>query len=176
VHVIGIQQSKDGKTGWRTIATRRTDAQGNFSHVVNARHPAWFHRLRFAGTTAVGGSLSVALRTKLVETRIAAYSIKRTGEPNDESIVFAGKMQQRTSKGFAAISKRTTIVLCWRPAGRKSFECWEPTYKTDSRGRFRIRRGLFETASWYVVAIVPGGKHLWTRSPSVTMKPSTQNG
>jgi hypothetical protein len=156
---VYVQQSANGRTGWRDIAYFPvTRADGHFDIVGPVDHPKGYFRLRYAGAADFQPAFSSTKRFNRHDTRIARFNAGPAKVRKGKTVVLRGVLQRKTSTSWQPFAKQR-IQIDLRLPGKKKFT-YVTTTRTDARGRFTVRVTAKRDAYWSAAWFTPNGRYV----------------
>ncbi|MFF9033902.1 hypothetical protein ACF090_00285 [Streptomyces sp. NPDC014892] len=157
---VGIQYSPNGRTGWTTEKTVKTDFDSQF-HTTLPGHTDGYWRLKYAGSSTydVKGTTSGALRKNRALTRVNDANASPEPVRKGRTITVKGVLQERqagSSTWKAYASKKVQILF--RPSGKKTWYLMT-TVTSKSNGSFSKGFTAQQDGTWVPVFLYPDGKH-----------------
>ncbi|MCX5405362.1 hypothetical protein OHA37_15880 [Streptomyces sp. NBC_00335] len=147
---VDVQTSADGKTGWTTrksvdVATKPGDNTAA-SIDTTLPYPGPVHvRLQYAGTTAIHGSVTPAVKVARTATAIPEFNVNPEPAKKGRPLTVTGKLNHAdpTWKPFAG----QTVHYYFRPAGTTTWKVMGNS-KTTADGTFTKTFTADVTGSW----------------------------
>ncbi|MDD9377034.1 hypothetical protein M8Z33_10205 [Streptomyces sp. ZAF1911] len=163
---VDIEYSADGKTGWTSrkafdVPTKPGTNQA-FSIAQSLPYPGpGYVRLRYAGTPAIHGAVTGAVRIERTNTAIPEFNAAPEPAAKGKPINVTGKLNHAapTWKPFAG----QTVVYYFRPTGSTTWTEMGSS-KTAADGTFRKSFTATRTGSWYASYAYPDSRHLGAKS------------
>ncbi|WLW53884.1 hypothetical protein [Streptomyces sp. YU58] len=158
---VDIQYSPNGRTGWSTEKTVKTNFGSQF---IVERLPGYtdgYWRLRYAGSAPkdIKGTVSKSLQRNRALTRIKDANASPEPVRKGRTITVKGVLQERkagTSTWKAYGSKKVQILF--RPKGKNTWYLMA-TVTTKANGSFSKGLKAQQDGTWVPVHLEPDGKH-----------------
>ncbi|MCL6738083.1 hypothetical protein [Streptomyces neyagawaensis] len=157
---VAIQYSPNGRTGWTTEKTVKTDFDSQF-HTTLPGYTDGYWRLKYAGSTTydVVGTTSGALRKNRALTRIRNADASPEPVRKGRTITVKGVLQERQagSSTWKAYGSRKVQIL-FRPTGKKTWYLMT-TVTSKSNGSFSKGFTARQDGTWVPVFLYPDRGH-----------------
>lgn len=158
---VDVQYSADGRTGWTTKKTLRTQLDSQFIVEDLPGHTDGYWRLRYAGSAAkdMKGSVSDSLRRNRALTRVKDGNASPEPVYKGRTITVKGVLQERKvgSTSWTAYGDKKVQIL-FRPKGESGWYLMS-TVTTKASGSFSKGFTAQQDGTWVAVHLYPDGKH-----------------
>lgn len=158
--LVGIEYSKDGRTGWKLVKTLTTGVDagvGDFKGTFDAPSQGYW-RARYTGTPDFAGSVGGPLSVRRTPTRITGGNASPEPVRKGRTITVTGTLQRDPSGSWKAYAGRQVTVL-FRAKGASAWQVMG-TVTTKSDGTFGRGFTAKKDGTWVASFGAPDSKHL----------------
>ncbi|MFD7878339.1 hypothetical protein ACFV5G_30305 [Streptomyces sp. NPDC059766] len=149
-----LQQSADGRTGWKTLGWFNTKADGTFNLDGHVAVPKGYWRLYSAGSSDYQPGYSNSVHFNRTATRITGFNAGPEPVRKGHTVTTTGTLQRLSGTKWVAFGKQRVYIL-FQAKGKKSWTALG-TVKTDSHGRFTARFTAKQDGTWVAVYLASG--------------------
>lgn len=143
---VYVEQSADGRTGWRRIGSLLTNSTGRFATKRYLDHPSGYFRLVYLGSPTVQSGTSQVVRLSRVDTRIVGLNASPEPVRRWSSLMVQGTLQLWSGGRFVAGPGRY-VAIYFRAKGTKGFR-YAGTARTSASGAFAFRATARTDGTW----------------------------
>lgn len=149
-----LQQSADGKTGWKTLGWFTAKSDGTFDLDGYVSVPKGYWRLYSAGSSDYQSGYSNSVHFNVTATRIAGFNAGPEPVRKGHTLTTTGTLQRLSGTKWVAFGKQRVYIL-FRAKGKKS---WTElgSVKTDSHGHFTAHFTAKQDGTWTGVYLASG--------------------
>ncbi len=149
-----LQQSADGRTGWKSLGWFTTKSDGTFNLDGYVSVPKGYWRLYSAGSSDYQSGYSNSVHFNRTATRIAGFNAGPEPVRKGHTVTTTGTLQRLSGTKWVAFGKQRVYIV-FRARGRKS---WTElgSVKTDSHGHFTARFTAKQDGTWTGVYLASG--------------------
>ncbi|MFH8394649.1 hypothetical protein [Streptomyces sp. NPDC018036] len=153
-HKLYLQQSADGRTGWKSLGWFTTKSDGTFNLDGYVAVPKGYWRLYSAGSSDYQPGYSNSVHFNRTATRITGFNAGPEPVRKGHTVTATGTLQRLSGTKWAAFGKQRVYIL-FQAKGKKS---WTQlgSVKTDSHGRFTARFTAKQDGTWVGVYLASG--------------------
>ncbi|MFJ9704753.1 hypothetical protein [Streptomyces sp. NPDC101234] len=153
-HKLYVQQSADGKTGWKSLGWFTTKSDGTFDLDGYVAVPKGYWRLYSAGSSDYQPGYSNSVHFNRTATRITGFNAGPEPVRKGHTVTTAGTLQRLSGTKWVAFGKQRVYIL-FQAKGKKS---WTQlgSVKADSHGRFTARFTAKQDGTWVGVYLASG--------------------
>ncbi|MFE2580969.1 hypothetical protein ACFXGE_12965, partial [Streptomyces sp. NPDC059378] len=149
-----LQQSADGRTGWKTLGWFNTKADGTFNLDGYVAVPKGYWRLYSAGSSDYRPGYSNSVHFNRTATRITGFNAGPEPVRKGHTVTTTGTLQRLSGTKWVAFGKQRVYIL-FQAKGKKSWTALG-TVKSDSHGRFTARFTAKQDGTWVAVYLASG--------------------
>ncbi|MER5603325.1 hypothetical protein [Streptomyces sp. NPDC002265] len=149
-----LQQSADGRTGWKTLGWFNTKADGTFNLDGYVAVPKGYWRLYSAGSSDYQPGYSNSVHFNRTATRITGFNAGPEPVRKGHTVTTTGTLQRLSGTKWVAFGKQRVYIL-FQAKGKKSWTALG-TVKSDSHGRFTARFTAKQDGTWVAVYLASG--------------------
>ncbi|MER6223418.1 hypothetical protein ACWCYL_14020 [Streptomyces sp. 900105755] len=149
-----LQQSADGKTGWKSLGWFTTKSDGTFNLDGYVAVPKGYWRLYSAGSSDYQPGYSNSVHFNRTATRIAGFNAGPEPVRKGHTVTTTGTLQRLSGTKWVAFGKQRVYIL-FQAKGKKS---WTQlgSVKADSHGHFTARFTAKQDGTWVGVYLASG--------------------
>ncbi|MFD5819193.1 hypothetical protein [Streptomyces sp. NPDC127038] len=153
-HKLYLQQSADGRTGWKSLGWFTTKSDGTFNLDGYVAVPKGYWRLYSAGSSDYQPGYSNSVHFNRTATRITGFNAGPEPVRKGHTVTATGTLQRLSGTKWSAFGKQRVYIL-FQAKGKKS---WTQlgSVKTDSHGRFTARFTAKQDGTWVGVYLASG--------------------
>ncbi|MEU0183867.1 hypothetical protein ABZ312_22135 [Streptomyces sp. NPDC006207] len=151
---VTLEYSKDGKTGWKAVATLPVTVRHNepgvaetFSHTRTAPADGYW-RTRFQGNPDLATAVTKSVHLSRRATRITGFNASPEPVRKGALTKVGGTVQYRSGTTWKAL-RDTRVSLYFRPRGAKSYR-YVHALGVDGKGRFFNLERATQDGTWAV--------------------------
>ncbi|MER5922692.1 hypothetical protein [Streptomyces mirabilis] len=149
-----VQQSADGKTGWKSLGWFTTKSDGTFNLDGYVAVPKGYWRLYSAGSSDYQPGYSNSVHFNRTATRITGFNAGPEPVRKGHTVTTTGTLQKLSGTKWVAFGKQRVYIL-FQAKGKKSWTSLG-SVKADSRGRFTARFTAKQDGTWVGVYLASG--------------------
>ncbi|MFC9642482.1 hypothetical protein ACFTZF_28600 [Streptomyces mirabilis] len=149
-----VQQSADGKTGWKSLGWFTTKSDGTFNLDGYVSVPKGYWRLYSAGSSDYQPGYSNSVHFNRTATRITGFNAGPEPVRKGHTVTTTGTLQKLSGTKWVAFGKQRIYIL-FQAKGKKSWTSLG-SVKADSRGRFTARFTAKQDGTWVGVYLASG--------------------
>ncbi|MEU0816959.1 hypothetical protein [Streptomyces mirabilis] len=149
-----VQQSADGKTGWKSLGWFTTKSDGTFNLDGYVAVPKGYWRLYSAGSSDYQPGYSNSVHFNRTATRITGFNAGPEPVRKGHTVTTTGTLQKLSGTKWVAFGKQRIYIL-FQAKGKKSWTSLG-SVKADSRGRFTARFTAKQDGTWVGVYLASG--------------------
>ncbi|MFF3575961.1 hypothetical protein [Streptomyces mirabilis] len=149
-----LQQSADGKTGWKSLGWFNTKSDGTFNLEGYVSVPKGYWRLYSAGSSDYQSGYSNSVHFNRTATRITGFNAGPEPVRKGHTVTTTGTLQRLSGTKWAAFGKQRVYIL-FQAKGKKSWTSLG-SVKTDSHGHFTARFTAKQDGTWVGVYLSSG--------------------
>ncbi|MET7721062.1 hypothetical protein [Streptomyces mirabilis] len=149
-----VQQSADGKTGWKSLGWFTTKSDGTFNLDGYVSVPKGYWRLYSAGSSDYQPGYSNSVHFNRTATRITGFNAGPEPVRKGHTVTTTGTLQKLSGTKWVAFGKQRVYIL-FQAKGKKSWTSLG-SVKADSRGRFTARFTAKQDGTWVGVYLASG--------------------
>lgn len=153
-HRLYVQQSADGRTGWRTIGWFTTKSNGTFDLDGYVAVPKGYWRLQSTGSSDYQPGYSNSVHFNRTATRIAGFNAGPEPVRKGHTVTGTGTLQRLSGTKWTAFGGQRVYVL-FQARGKKTWTLLG-SVRSDSRGRFTARYTAKQDGTWVAVYLASG--------------------
>ncbi|MFE2667549.1 hypothetical protein [Streptomyces mirabilis] len=149
-----LQQSADGKTGWKSLGWFTAKSDGTFNLDGYVSVPKGYWRLYSAGSSDYQSGYSNSVHFNRTATRITGFNAGPEPVRKGHTVTTTGTLQRLSGTKWVAFGKQRVYIL-FQAKGKKS---WTQlgSVKTDSHGHFTARFTAKQDGTWVGVYLASG--------------------
>ncbi|MFE2062141.1 hypothetical protein ACFXDH_07000 [Streptomyces sp. NPDC059467] len=149
-----LQQSADGKTGWKSLGWFTTKSDGTFNLDGYVAVPKGYWRLYSAGSSDYQPGYSNSVHFNRTATRISGFNAGPEPVRKGHTVTTTGTLQRLSGTKWVAFGKQRVYIL-FQAKGKKS---WTQlgSVKADSHGHFTARFTAKQDGTWVGVYLASG--------------------
>ncbi|MER7693662.1 hypothetical protein [Streptomyces sp. NPDC097610] len=149
-----LQQSADGKTGWKSLGWFNTKSDGTFNLDGYVAVPKGYWRLYSAGSSDYQSGYSNSVHFNRTATRITGFNAGPEPVRKGHTVTTTGTLQRLSGTKWVAFGKQRVYIL-FQAKGKKS---WTQlgSVKADSHGHFTARFTAKQDGTWVGVYLASG--------------------
>ncbi|MGW5254179.1 hypothetical protein ACWERW_14355 [Streptomyces sp. NPDC004012] len=149
-----LQQSADGKTGWKSLGWFNTKSDGTFDLAGYVSVPKGYWRLYSAGSSDYQSGYSNSVHFNRTATRITGFNAGPEPVRKGHTVTTTGTLQRLSGTKWVAFGKQRVYIL-FQAKGNKS---WTQlgSVKSDSHGHFTARFTAKQDGTWVGVYLASG--------------------
>ncbi|RPE41979.1 hypothetical protein EDD90_5080 [Streptomyces sp. Ag109_O5-1] len=149
-----LQQSADGKTGWKSLGWFTTKSDGTFNLDGYVAVPKGYWRLYSAGSSDYQPGYSNSVHFNRTATRITGFNAGPEPVRKGHTVTTTGTLQRLSGTKWVAFGKQRVYIL-FQAKGKKS---WTQlgSVKADSHGHFTARFTAKQDGTWVGVYLASG--------------------
>lgn len=149
-----LQQSADGKTGWKSLGWFNTKSDGTFDLAGYVSVPKGYWRLYSAGSSDYQSGYSNSVHFNRTATRITGFNAGPEPVRKGHTVTATGTLQRLSGTKWVAFGKQRVYIL-FQAKGKKS---WTQlgSVKSDSHGHFTARFTAKQDGTWVGVYLASG--------------------
>ncbi|MGW5478559.1 hypothetical protein [Streptomyces sp. NPDC004008] len=149
-----LQQSADGKTGWKSLGWFNTKSDGTFDLAGYVSVPKGYWRLYSAGSSDYQSGYSNSVHFNRTATRITGFNAGPEPVRKGHTVTTTGTLQRLSGTKWVAFGKQRVYIL-FQAKGKKS---WTQlgSVKSDSHGHFTARFTAKQDGTWVGVYLASG--------------------
>ncbi|MFE2833619.1 hypothetical protein ACFXI6_21615 [Streptomyces mirabilis] len=149
-----VQQSADGKTGWKSLGWFTTKSDGTFNLDGYVAVPKGYWRLYSEGSSDYQPGYSNSVHFNRTATRITGFNAGPEPVRKGHTVTTTGTLQKLSGTKWVAFGKQRVYIL-FQAKGKKSWASLG-SIKADSRGRFTARFTAKQDGTWVGVYLASG--------------------
>ncbi|MFG2851838.1 hypothetical protein ACGFZ9_14365 [Streptomyces mirabilis] len=149
-----VQQSADGKTGWKSLGWFTTKSDGTFNLDGYVSVPKGYWRLYSEGSSDYQPGYSNSVHFNRTATRITGFNAGPEPVRKGHTVTTTGTLQKLSGTKWVAFGKQRVYIL-FQAKGKKSWTSLG-SVKADSRGRFTARFTAKQDGTWVGVYLASG--------------------
>ncbi|MGW3975306.1 hypothetical protein [Streptomyces mirabilis] len=149
-----VQQSADGKTGWKSLGWFTTKSDGTFNLDGYVAVPKGYWRLYSAGSSDYQPGYSNSVHFNRTATRITGFNAGPEPVRKGHTVTTTGTLQKLSGTKWVAFGKQRVYIL-FQAKGKKSWTSLG-SVKADSRGHFTARFTAKQDGTWVGVYLASG--------------------
>ncbi|MGW2278834.1 hypothetical protein [Streptomyces sp. NPDC001770] len=143
---VQLQQSADGRTGWKTVARVTPDAKGAFDASYALRTPTGYLRLYYPGSAnATAATIGTVHLTRAV-TRITGFNASPEPVRKGRILTATGILQRPNGSSWTAVAGQR-VTIRFRRAGTAA-NTTMATVTTDKNGKFTAKFTAKQDGTW----------------------------
>ncbi|MFF4133649.1 hypothetical protein ACFY1B_19245 [Streptomyces mirabilis] len=149
-----VQQSADGKTGWKSLGWFTTKSDGTFNLDGYVSVPKGYWRLYSAGSSDYQPGYSNSVHFNRTATRITGFNAGPEPVRKGHTVTTTGTLQRLSGTKWVAFGKQRVYIL-FQAKGKTS---WTQlgSVKADSHGHFTARFTAKQDGTWVGVYLASG--------------------
>ncbi|MFF7597391.1 hypothetical protein [Streptomyces mirabilis] len=149
-----VQQSADGKTGWKSLGWFTTKSDGTFNLDGYVSVPKGYWRLYSAGSSDYQPGYSNSVHFNRTATRITGFNAGPEPVRKGHTVTTTGTLQRLSGTKWVAFGKQRVYIV-FQAKGKKS---WTQlgSVKADSHGHFTARFTAKQDGTWVGVYLASG--------------------
>ncbi|MCT9006324.1 hypothetical protein [Streptomyces rhizosphaerihabitans] len=149
-----LQQSADGKTGWKSLGWFTAKSDGTFNLDGYVSVPKGYWRLYSAGSSDYQSGYSNSVHFNRTATRITGFNAGPEPVRKGHTVTTTGTLQRLSGTKWVAFDKQRVHIL-FQAKGKKS---WTElgSVKTDSHGHFTARFTAKQDGTWVGFYVASG--------------------
>jgi hypothetical protein len=151
---VTLEYSKDGKAGWKAVATVSVTIRHNeagvaetFGHTRTAPSDGYW-RARFQGNPDLATAVTKSVHLYRRATRVTGFNASPEPVRKGDLMKVAGTLQYRSGTVWKAL-RDTQVSLYFRPSGAKSYR-YVHALGVDAKGRFTNLERAAQDGTWAV--------------------------
>ncbi|MFF7213786.1 hypothetical protein ACFZAU_25145 [Streptomyces sp. NPDC008238] len=151
---VTLEYSKDGKTGWKAVATLPVTIRHNepgvaetFTHTRTAPADGYW-RTRFQGSPDLAAAVTKGVHLSRSATRITGFNASPEPVRKGDHIKVGGTVQYRSGTTWKAL-RDLPVSLYFKPRGAKSYR-YVHALGVDGKGRFFNLERATQDGTWAV--------------------------
>lgn len=149
-----LQQSADGKTGWKSLGWFTTKSDGTFNLAGYVSVPKGYWRLYSAGSSDYQSGYSNSVHFNRTATRITGFNAGPEPVRKGHTVTTTGTLQRLSGTKWVAFGKQRVYIL-FQAKGKKSWTALG-SVKADSHGHFTARFTAKQDGTWAGVYLASG--------------------
>ncbi|MCZ1001242.1 hypothetical protein O1M63_29325 [Streptomyces mirabilis] len=149
-----VQQSADGKTGWKSLGWFTTKSDGTFNLDGYLAVPKGYWRLYSEGSSDYQPGYSNSVHFNRTATRITGFNAGPEPVRKGHTVTTTGTLQKLSGTKWVAFGKQRVYIL-FQAKGKKSWTSLG-SVKADSRGHFTARFTAKQDGTWVGVYLASG--------------------
>lgn len=149
-----LQQSADGRTGWKSLGWFNTKSDGTFNLAGYVAVPKGYWRLYSAGSSDYQSGYSNSVHFNRTATRITGFNAGPEPVRKGHTVTTTGTLQRLSGTKWVAFGKQRVYIL-FQAKGKKSWTQMG-SVKADSHGRFTARFTAKQDGTWVGVYLASG--------------------
>jgi hypothetical protein len=149
-----LQQSADGRTGWKSLGWFNTKADGTFNLDGYVAVPKGYWRLYSAGSSDYQAGYSNSVHFNRTATRITGFNAGPEPVRKGHTVTTTGTLQRLSGTKWAAFGKQRVYIL-FQAKGKKSWTGLG-SVKADSHGHFTAHFTAKQDGTWVAVYLASG--------------------
>ncbi|MFI1047026.1 hypothetical protein ACH4U3_14630 [Streptomyces griseoruber] len=158
---VQLQQSTDGRTGWKTVATVTPDATGAFDAWHTLRPATGYLRLYYPGSANATSTTTGVLHLTRAVTRITGFNASPEPVRKGRTLTVTGILQRQNGSTWTGVSGQH-VTIRFRAAGAATGTRMA-TVTTGKGGRFTVTFTAKQDGTWSA-AYTATGSYLDTTS------------
>ncbi|WP_328914348.1 MULTISPECIES: hypothetical protein [unclassified Streptomyces] len=158
---IYVQQSANGKSGWKTLGWFNANSKGNFKLDGGVATPKGYWRLYYPAQTDYLAGYSNSVHFSRTDTRITGFNASPEPVRKGRTITTVGTLSRLSAaKGtkWATWSKQR-VYIYFLPKGKKSYT-YMGSAVTNSKGHFTHKFTAKKDGTWTAVWFTPNGSYV----------------
>lgn len=156
---VYVQESADGKTGWKTLGYIGLTGDVSSLHITGpAYNPHGYWRIYSPTAPGFAGAISNTIHAFRYATAIRGGHPSATSIRRGHTLTFTGSMWQQGTGPWTAMHG-ATVALMYKPAGSTRWYV-ATTTRTTTSGSFSLYARDTRNATWAVVYITPDNRHI----------------
>ncbi|MGW7606536.1 hypothetical protein ACWGKW_04515 [Streptomyces sp. NPDC054766] len=149
-----LQQSADGKTGWKSLGWFTAKSDGTFNLDGYVSVPKGYWRLYSAGSSDYQSGYSNSVHFNRTATRITGFNAGPEPVRKGHTVTTTGTLQRLSGTKWVAFDKQRVHIL-FQAKGKKSWT-ESGSVKTDSHGHFTARFTAKQDGTWVGFYVASG--------------------
>ncbi|MFF4832689.1 hypothetical protein [Streptomyces sp. NPDC001315] len=149
-----LQQSADGKTGWKSLGWFTTKSDGTFDLDAYVSVPKGYWRLYSAGSSDYQSGYSNSVHFNRTATRITGFNAGPEPVRKGHTVTTTGTLQRLSGTKWVAFGKQRIYIL-FQAKGKKSWTGLG-SVKADSHGHFTAHFTAKQDGTWVAVYLASG--------------------
>jgi hypothetical protein len=156
---VYIQQSSNGRSGWRTLGYLvAAGGTGNYNVEGYIEHPSGYWRLYYPVQGDFQQALSRVVHLSRYDTQVAGYKVSPTKVRKGKQVTVSGTLQKLTSPKWSAFGKQK-VYLLFRAKGGSSYGL-AGTVSTTSKGKFSKKVKPARDGYFLAVWLTPNSRYV----------------
>ncbi|MFE2583565.1 hypothetical protein [Streptomyces sp. NPDC059378] len=144
---VRLEYSADGRTGWQSLATGKSDYYGNFTL------SAWgyidgYYRVHHLGSDRLADSTSTPVRLSRVDTRVSSIKASATKVTKGATVTFTGTLQEYVSRTWRPY-KGQHVELFFQKKGSTKWT-YVASGTTSSTGKATLKGKSTADGKWLI--------------------------
>ncbi|MFD1304473.1 hypothetical protein ACFQ5X_01275 [Streptomyces kaempferi] len=149
-----LQQSADGKTGWKSLGWFTAKSNGTFDLDGHVAVPKGYWRLYSTGSSDYQSGYSNSVHFNRTATRITGFNAGPEPVRKGHTVTATGTLQRLSGTKWVAFGKQR-IYIVFQAKGKKSWTGLG-SVKADSHGHFTARFTAKQDGTWVGVYLASG--------------------
>ncbi|MGW2826288.1 hypothetical protein ACWC24_35675 [Streptomyces sp. NPDC001443] len=142
-----LEYSADGRTGWKSLATAKSDYYGSFTL------SAWgyidgYYRVHHLGSDKLADSVSTPVRLSRVDTRVSTIKASSTKVAKGATVTFTGTLQEYVSRAWRPY-KGQHVELFFQKKGSTKWT-YVASGTTSSTGKATLKGKPTADGKWLI--------------------------
>lgn len=159
---IYLQQSANGKTGWKTLGWFNAGAHGAYKLDAYVAVPKGYWRLYYAGQADYLPGTSNAVHFNRTGTRLTGFNAAPEPVRKGHTLSTSGTLQKLSGTKWVSFAKQR-VYLYFQPKGKKTYTYLGSTV-TNAKGHFTRSFTAKQDGTWVAAWFTPNGSYVDAQS------------